>query len=179
MGAGVTYFAFESMTGSCRQHTEPRDVCFASYEPTPPGAAWPVAVGGLGIAFLGGVVMATGMEHRLPAPTGMHVAPAPPENPTALNQSEAVGLAVARLVLRGGPPVPRMNAVGNTNSKPAKLLGVDATQSRLNVDGPHAELWNLRVRTASDKTWRAVGACYEFENEWRVTSLRSTPGCSP
>lgn len=181
-GAGLTYLALESMTGSCREHTDPREVCFSSYESTPPGAAWPVAAGGLGIAFLGGVVMATGMENSRPARAGTRAAPSPSENPTALKQTEAIGMAVARLVVRGGPPVPRINAVGvgiNTKSKPAKLIDVDHSQSNLHVEGLHAELWNLRVRTAADKTWRTVGACYEYENEWRLTSLRMTPGCWP
>jgi hypothetical protein len=70
-------------------------------------------------------------------------------------------MAVARLLIAGI----------NRNSRPAKLLGVDDTQTNLHVEGRHAELWDLRIRTASHKTWRTVGACYEYENEWRVTSL--------
>ncbi len=105
--------------------------------------------------------------------------PAPPGNPTKLDETDAVAMAVALLVLRGAPPVRRwgVGAGSNSNSRPAKLLGVDDTQTNLYLEGAHAELWNLRIRTASDQTWRTVGACYEYENGWRLTSLGTTLGC--
>ena len=60
-----------------------------------------------------------GVDHGALPPTDSLAAPAPPENPTVLNGTEAVAMAVARLLLAGI----------NRNSRPAKLLGVDDTQS--------------------------------------------------
>jgi hypothetical protein len=102
----------------------------------------------------------------------MPAAPAPPENPpenpAALDETQAVAMAVAHLAV----------TVVNGKATPARLLGVDDTQSSLEVEGRHAELWNLRVRTASDETWRTVGACFEYENEWQLTWLGTTPRCA-
>jgi hypothetical protein len=123
--------------------------------------------------------MVEGVEGRRPAPTDtLSALPATPEKPAALDETEAVGMAVARLVLRGAPPVRRGRGVEadiNVTFRPAKLLGVDQTQSRLHVEGRHAELWNLRVRTSTGV--RTVGACYAYENKWRLTSLGTTPAC--
>jgi hypothetical protein len=130
----------------------------------------PVVLGGLGVVALGGVIMATAVEHGESPPATAPATPQAPEKPSALGKTEAVGMVVARLVLRGAPAV-------NANSKPEKLLGVDDTQSTLRVEDQHAELWNLHVRTASDGTWHTVGACYEFENEWQLVSLGARPGC--
>jgi hypothetical protein len=168
VGLGVTYVALESMAGSCSQPRGPDGVCPASSsKPTSPSVAVPGVLAGLGVAVLGVVIMAGDVEHSQPPPTAKLADPAPPENPAALDQSEAVGMAVARMVLAGI----------NGNSKPAKLLGVDDAHSSLRVEGRHAELWNLRVHSAADETWRTVGACYEYENEWRLTSLGTTLGC--
>ena len=93
--------------------------------------------------------------------------PASPDEPTILDGTDAVGMAIAQLVLVGL----------NSDAKPSKLLGVDDAQVRVHAKGRHAELWNLRIRTVANETWRSVGACYEYEHEWRLTSLRATPGC--
>ena len=173
-GGGLTFLAVESMAGSCQQPRAPDGVCNASSnKPTPPRTALPVAFAGLGIAFLGAVVMATADEHGgasssvAPGAPPPPDAPAPPGNPVPLTEDEAVGMAVAHLVLTDI----------DGNSRPAKLLGVDDSQSSLQVEKQYAELSKLRIRVAADGTWRAVGACYEYESEWRLTSFRTTPGC--
>ncbi len=63
------------------------------------------------------------------------------------------------------------------HAKLPRLLGVDDMQSRLQVQGRRAALRNLRVRRARDESWRAVAACYEYDNEWQLTSLGTIPEC--
>lgn len=167
VGVGVTSVSLESMAGSCSQPRGQDGVCPASAsKPAPPSVALPGVLLGLGVAILGGVVMFARDEAAGPPLTEPLAAAAPPETPAALDGNEAVSMAVARLVLVG---IKR-------HSTPVKVRGVDDTRSNLRVDGSHAELWNLRVQTA-DETWLTVGACYEFEDEWRVTSLGTSVGC--
>lgn len=88
----------------------------------------------------------------------------------ALGETEAVGMALAQLVLSGvkGKPLP------------TKLVAVDSAHISFQVAGRHAELWNLRVRAAADGTWVTLGACYDNDDEhgWVVTSLGTSPGCA-
>lgn len=181
-GMAVTYASIESMAGSCSQPRGPDGVCSSSADkPTSLRGGWPSVLAGVGVTVLGAAVMVEGLEQHPTPPTGTRSdPPVPPEKPVALRETEAVAMAVAHLVLHGVPPVRRKGGVGegiDGSSAPAKLLGVDDAQSSLNVEGGRAELWNLRVLTAADAGWRTVGACYQYANEWRVTSLRATPGC--
>ncbi len=171
-GAGLSYLALESAAGPCPLSREADGECryYQSRPTSQPDVALPVALGGVGVLVLGGVIMATAHEHsQLPRaqPPQAPAKSAQPEKPAALDETDAVAMAVARLAL----------ASVKRNSRPAKLLGVDDTQSSLLIEGGHAELWNLRVRTASDATWRTVGACYAYQNEWRLTSLGTSLGC--
>jgi hypothetical protein len=90
-----------------------------------------------------------------------------PEIPTSLDKIDAIGMALAQLVLVGS----------DGNRKLGKLLAVDDTRSSLTIVGRHAELSNLRVRLASDGSWLTLRACYEYENDWHVSSVGATPAC--
>lgn len=89
------------------------------------------------------------------------------EEVAVLDETDAVGMAVAEYMLVGL----------HRNVKPAKLLDVDETQVILQASERHAELFNLRIRAGADETWRVVGACYEYDREWRVTSVGTTLKC--
>jgi hypothetical protein len=175
VGLAVTTVAVTSMARSCDQRTQPS--CSQNYNsnPSPPETAIPVALGGLGVAILGGVIMATSADRSDPAsgpsspPMGTLVTHVAPESVAALDPADAVGMAIAQLVLVGMAGF----------DKPPTLTGVDDKQSRLNVHGQHAELSNLRVQTTSSRSWLTLSACYEFETEWRLVSLGTTRGCSP
>jgi hypothetical protein len=85
-----------------------------------------------------------------------------------LEPADAVGMAIAHLVLVG------MNGF----DRPPTLSGVDDKQSRLSVHGQYAELSYLRVQTTASHSWLTLSACYEFETEWRLLSLSTQRGCS-
>lgn len=165
-GAGVlvTAAAVAGMAGLCpttAEHPERRDCD----KPTSPSVGLPIAAGGIGMAVLGGMIMAGSSRtstNDVPRAESF-TEPAPPAQPTLLAETDAVGMAVAWLMLAG------------IDGRKIKLLGVESKQSHLDVDGAHAELWNLRVHTAADSDWLRVGACYEFDGEWKVTSLGTGP----
>jgi len=168
-GVAATYIALDSMVPSCRQRTEPHNVC-VSHSPTiPPSVGFPIAFAGIGAVVLGGLIVATASETRRPPREAKPAAPTPPEQPAPLAESDAVGMALAHLML-----AKRLDG----NTKPAKLLAVDDTHSHLNIQGRHAQLWNLRVQNASDDDWLTLGACFEYQHEWSLTSLGATPGCA-
>lgn len=165
-GALVTAAALAGMAGVCAQNGEQQQYrpCDNS-KPTSPSVGVPIAAGGVGMVVLGGVIMAGGIRantNDVPRSESF-TEPAPSEKPTPLPETDAVGMAVAWLTIAG------------IDGKRVKLLGVDGKQSHLDVDGTHAELWNLRVHTAADHEWLRVGACYEFDQEWKVTSLGTAP----
>lgn len=166
-GLGVAGGSIDSMIfPSCRFRDEEHHDCVEYDDPLSPKVGLPLLAGGLGVALLGGVLLVTAMPRERP-PTETPAIPALPDKPTILDETDAVGMAVAHLVLVG--------LVGD--AKPSKLLGVDDAQVRVRANDRRAELWNLRVRTVADGTWRSVGACYEYEHEWQLMSLRTTPGC--
>lgn len=120
------------------------------------------------MALLGGLLVASSAEQP-PAPArASDVVDAPPDEPTSLDQVDAIGMAVAELVLNGV----------DGDAKPSKLLELDDTRSRLFVDEGRAELWNLRVHKVDD-TWLTLFGCYEYEGGWQLKSLSRTPGCAP
>lgn len=167
VGAGVTYGAIELMTPSCNGHGERSQGCTQHPEALSPKVGFPLMFGGIGVAVLGGLILATAGERRVSPPRQNPPIDAPPEEIAVLNETEAIGMAVAEYMLVGL----------YRNAKPAKLLDVDETQVRLEANARHAELWNLRLRAGADETWRVVGACYEYEHEWRVTSVGTTLKC--
>jgi hypothetical protein len=124
------------------------------------------------MAFLGGVVMVTANERHSSTPSHTVAPEAPPEYPSVLSETEAVGMAVARLVVAG------VSGGVDGHSKRLALLEVDGAQSRLSVEATHAELQNLRVQTSPDKTWLTLDVCYEYTSEWRVTSLGPNEECA-
>lgn len=169
-GVGVTSAALESMT-ECPPARGAGPPCPRRYDSTPPRVAMPVAAAGLGIAFLGAVVMSQRSERRARAPRAAveHAAPPGASAPSApvLDETSAVAMAVARLSL-----------IGITlYRKPTKLLRVDDTHVSLRVDVQRAELSSLWVRTTSDSEWRLVRACYELSDQWRLVRLGTMPGC--
>lgn len=162
-GALVTAAAVAGMAGLCATDEQGRPC--QNDRPTSPNVGIPVAAGGLGMVVLGGMILAGGKgsgNSDLPRPESF-TEPAPPEKPTPLTETDALGMAVAWLMLAG------------IDGRQIKLLGVDSKQSHLEVEGAQAELWNLRVHTAADQDWLRVGACYEFDGEWKVTSLGAGP----
>lgn len=128
-----------------------------------------VAMGVLGIVFVGGAIVATGLEHPEPKPSRSAPVAPPPVEPGPLDQADAVAMATAQLALM----------VGSAKGAPARLEGVDGSESSLRVEGRHAQLLSLRVRIGTERDWRRVGACYELENEWRLTWLGTSPRCLP
>lgn len=60
----------------------------------------------------------------------------------------------------------------------AKRHEVDDAEARLETLEKRAALSNLRIRTSTEP-WRVVRACYEFEKEWRLTSLGPIAECLP
>ncbi len=167
-GAGLvtSYAALASMVPSCRQQRG-NNVCVEYDEPTPPSVAAPVAFAGLGAVALGSLLVAKGVNRRQPPPSKTYIAVVLPPQPTPLDTSEAVGMAIAHLVVTGI----------DGDGKPSKLLDVDDALITLNVEGTEAELANLRVHTAPDGEWRMLTACYEFERAWRLTALGTNPVC--
>jgi hypothetical protein len=166
-GLGITVVSLASMTRwSCQKQFDGREVCTDDQEPTPPGVAMSGAALGLGVVVLGLALVATadagGGSPIAAKPDAPELPPAPP---TPLEKTDALGMAIARLTLEGV----------NIFARRAKLLGVDDSQSNLRVDGAHAELSSLRVRTDLDARWRTLRACYEFDREWRVVRFGTTP----
>lgn len=169
-GLGVAGSSIDSMVfPSCRlRDDQHHDYCVEYNATLSPKEGLPLLAGGLGVALLGGVLLVTALPSE-PPPTKTPIVPASPDRPVVLNETDAVGMAVAQLVLVGL----------DSESKPSRLLGVDQTQVRIIAKDRRAELWNLRIRTVADETWRSVGACYEYEHEWRLKSLGTTSGCPP
>jgi len=166
-GMGVTYGALVSMMPSCRVKRAVDHVCVEYTDPLPPKVAFPIAFGGLCAVVLGGVLLATASEPGEQPPMEVPTQPALPDTSTVLDKTNAVGMAIAQLVLVGF----------DGEGKESNLLGVDDTQASVRAKGRRAELWNLRIRSAADEAWRSVGACYEYEHEWQLKSLTTTPGC--
>jgi len=164
-GLSVAGGSFNSMIfPSCLAYQEPHHTCVRWNEPLSPKVGLPLMIGGLGVALIGGALLVSAQpKERPPTPS----VPAPPDEPTTLDRTDAVGMALAHLVLVGL----------EGDAKPSKLAGVDDAQVTLRASDKHAELWDLRIRRAPDETWRSVSACYEYEHEWRLVSLRTTPGC--
>jgi hypothetical protein len=168
-GVAVTYGALASMIPSCQKRSFSNNVCTEYTKALPHEVGFPLAFGGVGAVVLGGMIVATaGKGHRRPRPHDTAPPEPPPAEPVALYSTQAVAMAVARLVITGK----------DRSESPALLGGVDDTQSSLNVQGRRAELRNLRIRTAKDPTWRMVDACYEYRKEWRLTSFETTASCS-
>lgn len=167
-GAAVTYRAVSWVVPSCRQRSDPHRGCLDHSEPLPSKAAFPLALVGLGVVVVGGLLVASATGTRGVRQTSASAPPVLPEKPTLLDSTEAVGMVVARLV------------VGSTDAhaRPAKRHEVDDTEARLETLGARAQLSNLRIRTSTEP-WRVVRACYEFEKEWRLTSLGPTADCLP
>jgi hypothetical protein len=150
-GIGVTHAALGAMTASCPEQGNAGQVCPDRYSPTPPRVAM------------------QGIAHRRRSravPLARSVPPDVPV-PSVLDEAGAVGMAVARLSLTGI----------TLHSRPSKLVRVDDTSTRFRVHGGQAELWNLRVRSSSDSSWRSLYACYEQNGQWRLVRLATTPGC--
>jgi|GEM_PF-3842044 len=166
-GIGVTYGALASMVPSCRVHRPVDQSCVQYSDPLPPKVAFPLVFGGLSLVVLGGLVLATAGEQGEQPSNESGTVPAPPDRPTVLDESDAVGMAIAQLVLVGF----------DNDAKPSELLGVDDAQVIVRTRGPRAELSNLRIRTAADEAWRAVAACYEYEQEWKLTSVGTAAKC--
>ncbi|HVY31199.1 MAG TPA: hypothetical protein VHB79_31800 [Polyangiaceae bacterium] len=162
-GLATTYLAVQSMVPGCRQDSGRDRVCVEDYKTTPPEVGFPIAFGGLGVAVLGGLIVGAGAENRPVSPPHADDTPAHSEEPSRLFASDAVGMVVARLMI-----------VGIEHDKPRELQNVDSSQITLNVEGRHAELWNLRVHTV-DGTGLTLGACYEYDGEWRMTALGTSP----
>lgn len=167
VGAGVTYGAIEWMVPRCTGRSEQGQGCVQHPEPLPPEIGFPAVLGGIGVVVMGGLILATAGEHHGRPSKDVRATTAPSEEVVALDQTEAVGMAVAEYMLTGL----------HRNAKPSKLLDVDETQVTLQANERHAELWNLRIRAGSDESWRVVGACYEYEHAWRVTAVGSTLKC--
>jgi hypothetical protein len=133
-----------------------------------PRVGFPLAFAGIGAVVVGGLIVATAGRQRRAPPKDAAVVSAPTaEEVAVLDETDAVGMAVAEYMLVGL----------HRNVKPAKLLDVDETQVILQASERHAELFNLRIRAGADETWRVVGACYEYDREWRVTSVGTTLKC--
>jgi len=165
-GLSASYVAVDSMAGACREHDGPRQVCLTAGAPTSPLVGVPVALGGLGIAFLG-VVIATKPARHAPRPrTDTPAPPAASETPIALDENEAVGMALARLAVEGF----------DIRRAPPELLDVDRSQSRLDVQGSHAQLWNLYVLTTASESWMTIDAAFQYDSGWKLTSVGKTPG---
>lgn len=167
VGAGVTYGAIEWMVPRCNGRNEQGQGCVQHPEPLPPEVGIPVVFGGIGVVVLGGLLVATAGKHHARPGKDVSTAPEPPKAVATLDETEAVGMAVAEYLLVGL----------HRNAKPSKLLDVDETQVLLQASERHAELTNLRIRAGSDASWRIVGACYEYEHQWRVTSVGTTLEC--
>jgi hypothetical protein len=168
VGLGVSSLAVDGMVGTCAQQIGGGQVCTRSTNPTPPSVGFPIVFAGLGVALLGGVVMLTADKQSASSSTAPPATAAPPlPVPIELQRADAVGMAVARITLEGVNPY----------SQRAQLLEMDDSQCRLKVDGQHAELTALRVRTSLDEAWVTVHACYELDGQWRLSSLGTTPGC--
>lgn len=175
VGLGIAYSALAAMVPSCsdpplpaagQQPSGPQQTC-EDPRGLSPKIGVPLALGGVGTALVGGVLLATASGQSEEQLTGIPAAPAPPDEPTVLDGTEAVGMAIAQLVLVGL----------DSDVKPSTLLGVDDTQVKVRSEGRRAELWNLRIRTAADETWRVVAACYEYKHDWQLVSLGTTLGC--
>jgi hypothetical protein len=168
-GAGllVSSAAIESMAEPCREYGE-QHTCL---DPRKAHASEGIAVvlSGLGVAVVGGAILASAHETSPLRPAFSSETDPRPETPTSLDKSDAIGMALAQLVLVGI----------DGNRKPGKLLEVDDTRSTLTTVGRHAELSKLRVRVASDGSWLTLAACYEYENDWQVSSLGTTTACGP
>lgn len=120
---------------------------------------------GLVIGLVGVLIIASGPQSESSSSSATPDAFDPPAAPpTVLERNQAIGMAVAELTLEG---------VGG-----AKLVSVDDTKSRLEVDGAYAELSGLQVRTTKHAAGQMLRACYEFDGEWRVVSFSKKSWCS-
>jgi len=165
-GLAVAGVAMDSMmTSSCRLRRE--GICIEYNDPLPPKMGFPLVCIGLGVASVGALILATSGEPVREPPKQAPPTPAPTDEPRTLGRTDAAGMALAHLVLVGL----------EGDAQPSKLSGVDDAQVSVRANDKHAELWDLRIRTVTDGSWRSVGACYEYEQEWRLTSLGTTPGC--
>lgn len=167
VGAGATYGTIELMMPACSAQGSPRQGCSQHPKPLSPQVGFPLMFAGIGVTVLGGLLLATAGEHRARPTKDLPSIPSPSDEVVALGQTEAVGMAIAEYML----------VALHRNSKPSKLLDIDDTQVILQANERHAELWNLRIRAGSDESWRVVGACYEYDHEWRVTAVGSTLKC--
>jgi hypothetical protein len=168
LGLATTYVAVQSMAG-CSEPTQLGQACDPA-KLTAPSSGVPVALGGVGVALLGGVIMATARRSTAPRASSVPAPVSPDEPLPALGETEAVGMVLARLVLSGVEGMPR----------PTRLVAVDSAHISFQVEDGHAELWNLRVQAAADGAWVTLGACYDYDDEhgWVVTSLGRSPGCA-
>jgi hypothetical protein len=149
-GLAVAGGSIKSMVmPSCRLRRDGDHACVEYYDPLPPKVGFPLVALGIGVAMLGGVILGTAIEPGGEPPKEKPTMLAPPDEPTTLDETEAVGMAVAHLMLVGL----------DSDATPSKLLGVDHAHVRVHAKDRHAELWNLRIRTVADETWRSVGAC--------------------
>ena len=167
LGLATTYVAVQSMAG-CSEPTQLGQACDPAKRSSASSGV-PVALGGVGVALLGGVIMATARRSAAPSARSIPTPVSPDESLPALGETEAVGMALARLVLSGVNGKPR----------PTKLVAVDSAHISFQLEGRHAALWNLRVRATADDTWMTLGVCYDYDDEhgWIVTSLGMSPGC--
>lgn len=168
LGLATTYVAVQSMAG-CSEPTPLGQACDPAKR-TSASSGVPVALGGVGVALLGGVILATARRSTAPSASAVPTPVSPDEPLPALGETEAVGMALAQLLLTGVKGKPR----------PTKLVAVDSAHISFQVEGRHAELWNLRVRAAADDTWMTLGVCYDYDDEhgWVATSLGTSPGCA-
>jgi hypothetical protein len=167
-GLAVAGTSIESMViPSCRLREGEHHTCVDYNDPLPGREGIPLVLMGIGVAMVGGAIMVTSVERTREPAKGQPNVPAPPDEPSILKETDAVGMAVAHLVLVG---------IGSAE-KTSKLAGVDDALVTVRAEAGHAELRNLRIRTVSDENWHSVSACYEYVHEWRLTSLRTTPGC--
>jgi len=168
VGAATTYGALTSLLPSCRRRGDPYRGCGDDSKAMSPDVVAPLAFGGLSAVVLGGLIMATGVRPSAPPPAVARDLAPPPVKPDTLDASEAVAMAVARLLVTGI----------DGDSKRQRLQRLDDTQSSFHLQGRRAELTNLRVRTAADQTWRSIDACYQYEERWRLLSLGNVTSCS-
>jgi hypothetical protein len=177
VGAVTALGAIESTVPHCMRTRDPGelgarqgradDSCLQYSKPVSRKVAVPIAFGGVGAVLLGGLLVVTAVRSDLPrlSPPDPVV---PPQRLTPLEPTDAVGMALAQLVVEGI----------DGDGKPSKLLDVDDTDITLSGQGTRAELGNLRVQTAADGSWRALSACYEYESEWRLVALGTGPACA-
>lgn len=168
VGAGATYVALGAMTSSCRERSASTRACIAESQHLSPTIGFPVAFAGLGAIVLGGLILATATKPHPQPPATTTDQPSLPAPLADLDKSRAAAMAIAELLLVGLDPT----------KSPPPLRATDDTQATLHVTDHRAVLTNLRIRTAADKTWQTITACYEYRNEWQLKSLGKSPDCA-